>query len=84
MRKKNEIFQKVQLIIRQCSDEELKKINMEDSFRENLGFDSVQMVNFQICLEDEFEFIFDPIEDDFEEIFKRVKNVCDYLERLLN
>ncbi len=84
MKTYDEIFQKVQQIIRNCSDNELPKITINDRFETELGFDSVEMVNLQISLEDEFDFIFDPIEDDFEQIFDSVKSVCDYLKDILN
>lgn len=83
MEKYNEIFQKVQQIIRKCAENELNEIKINDQFKTDLGFDSVEMVNLQISLEDEFNFIFDPIEDDFEQIFDSVKSVCDYLKDIV-
>lgn len=84
MKTYDEIFQRVQEIIRNCTENELPEITINNRFDVELGFDSVEMVNLQISLEDEFDFVFDPIEDDFEQIFYSVKSVCDYLKDVID
>lgn len=83
MKTYDEIFQDVIQIMQRCSDKPLPEINLNDNLKAGLGFDSVAMVNLQISLEDEYNFIFDPIEDDFDQIFSSVKNICDYLKDIV-
>lgn len=84
MKTYDEIFERVQQLIRNCTENELPEITINNRFDVELGFDSVEMVNLQISLEDEFDFVFDPIEDDFEQIFYSVKSVCDYLKDVID
>ena len=50
-----------------------------ESMLMDLGYDSISMIHLQVEIEDEFRFMFDPKEDDFEEIFSTVGKLCDYV-----
>ncbi len=50
------------------------------NLRDDLEMDSLDMVMFQVEIEDEFRIVFDPIEDDFERIFETFGSLCSYLE----
>ena len=50
---------------------------------DDLGFDSVNLLYLQVAVEDEFDIKFDPILDDFSEIFRNLKNLCECVERKL-
>lgn len=52
----------------------------ERKLREDLGMDSLALVMFQVEIEEEFRFTFDPIEDDFEKIFATCGSLYHYLE----
>lgn len=48
--------------------------------RDDLGFDSIDLVVLQVELEDYFHIRFDPLEDDFIKIFNSVGTLCECLE----
>lgn len=46
----------------------------------DLQMDSFDIVTIQVVLEDEFNFEFNPMEDDFESIFSTMGNLTAYLQ----
>lgn len=58
-----------------------EKINPNSLLQEDLGMESLQLVLLQVELENEFGFTFDPIDDNFFEIFKSISSVCDFVIR---
>lgn len=52
----------------------------EKKLREDFGMDSVDLVMFQVEIEEEFRFEFDPIKDDFEKIFESCGSLYQYLK----
>jgi acyl carrier protein len=77
-----EIYLTIKDIVKNLTDEEYE-MKMENSFVDDLGFDSVNLLYLQVAVEDEFDIKFDPILDDFSEIFKNLKNLCECVERKL-
>lgn len=59
-----------------CDADEL--LNSNPKLRD-LGFDSISLIELQVEIEDEFEFLFDAIEDDFDEIFFSFESLCKYV-----
>lgn len=55
----------------------------EIRLQEDLGMESLQLVELQIELESMFRITFDPMEDDFFEIFQTVGSLYDTMERKL-
>lgn len=55
-------------------------LEQETNLRDGLEMDSLAMVLFQVEIEEEFRFTFDPIEDDFERIFETFGSLYSYLE----
>ncbi len=55
-------------------------LELERNLREDFGMDSLILVVFQVEIEEEFRFTFDPIEDDFEKIFETCGSLYSYLE----
>lgn len=74
------IFEKVTELVENCNKELERNIEAGDRIVEDLGFDSIQLINLQVTLEDTFDFMFDPIDDDFSEIFYNIDSICKYLE----
>lgn len=62
---------------------ELRKVPLDADIRMRLGFDSIMLVILQITLEDTFHIRFDPVKDDFREIFSTVGTICSYVENSL-
>lgn len=52
----------------------------ESRLREDLHMESLQLVLLQVELESAFGFTFDPLDDDFREIFRTVESVCRYVK----
>ena len=77
-----EIYLTIKDIVKNLTDEEYE-MKMENSFVDDLGFDSVNLLYLQVAVEDEFDIKFDPILDDFSEIFRNLKNLCECVERKL-
>lgn len=59
-----EIYLTIKDIVKNLTDEEYE-MKMENSFVDDLGFDSVNLLYLQVAVEDEFDIKFDPILDDF-------------------
>lgn len=57
----------------------VESVAAETNLRDGLEMDSLTLVLLQVELEEEFRFIFDPIEDDFEQIFDTFGSLCAYL-----
>lgn len=74
-----EIYKKVVRCIEDACEREFADITPSSRLREDLQMDSLQMVLFQVRLEDEFLFSFDPMEE-MAKIFFCVESVCRYLE----
>jgi len=74
------IFEKVTELVENCNKELERNIEAGDRIVEDLGFDSIQLINLQVTLEDTFDFMFDPIDDDFSVIFYNIDSICKYLE----
>ena len=56
----------------------------EHRLRDDLGLDSLAMVNLQVIIEDEFDMRFDPIETDLAEVFETVESLADFLVSYLD
>ena len=71
--------------IKQCVEAALERSvdNLEPSMSlsDDLEMESLQMVLFQVELEDTFGISFDPIEDDFFEIFSTIGSVYLYVKK---
>lgn len=49
--------------------------------RDDIGLDSIDLVILQIDIEDRFHIRFDPLKDDFSEIFYSIGTLCEFLEK---
>ena len=58
-----------------------KKVNLESNLKDDLGFDSISLVELQILIEEEFNIRFNPIETDLSEVFKTIASLIEYLEK---
>ena len=74
-----EIYKKVVRCIEDACEREVADIMPSSRLREDLQMDSLQMILFQVRLEEEFLFSFDPMEE-MAKIFYSVESVCRYLE----
>lgn len=61
----------------------LKKIGPNMRLQEDLEMESLQLVELQIELETAFSITFDPIEDDFFEIFQTIGTLYDAVAKKL-
>lgn len=64
-------------------DHEIQEITLDTDIRKDLNFDSVMLVVLQIDIEDEFHIRFDPVRDDFQQIFTTVRSIGRYVEKCL-
>lgn len=76
---KKDVYLTIKDIVINIMDEEYE-IKKESLFVNDLGFDSINLLYLQVAVEDEFDIKFDPVQDDFSEIFKDIKSLCDYVE----
>ena len=60
---------------------ENKELNLNNSLKNDLGFDSISLVELQILIEEEFNIRFNPIETDLSEVFKTIASLIEYLEK---
>ena len=60
--------------------QELFEINFNDSLRDDLKLDSINLVNLQVAIEDSFDIRFNPLESDLALIFKTVGSLLSFLE----
>ena len=58
----------------------LNPILLEHRLREDLELDSLDMVNLQVAVEDEFDIRFDPVETDLTEVFQTVGSLAEFLK----
>ena len=58
-----------------------KDICLESNLKNDLGFDSISLVELQILIEEEFNIRFNPIETDLSEVFKTITSLIEYLEK---
>ena len=59
------------------------EIAIEDKLREDLGIDSLGMVNLQVTIEDNLNIRFDPIENDLTEVFDTVGSLASFVDEYL-
>jgi len=71
---------KLFIIIADQLDIPIGQITLDSSFADNLNADSLDQVEMIMAVEEKFGII---IEDEDAEKFETVKNVLDYLERVL-
>ncbi|NDV57969.1 acyl carrier protein [Bacteroides sp. 519] len=60
-----------------------EEISVNASLRNDLAFDSIAIVNLQVLLEDEFDFRFNPVVDDFSKIFYSIETLTYYISLLI-
>lgn len=57
--------------------------NRSTRLAENLQLDSFSIITLQVAIEDNFHIQFDPLEDDFVEIFCTMGQLVDFVDRKL-
>lgn len=77
----NDIYKKVIACAEEACETEFKEISLASRLRDDLQMDSLQLVMFQVNLENEFAFYFDPMEE-LATIFNTIESVCEYIEKL--
>ena len=80
----NELFNRIKKCINTTLEQEDEQITLEMSLTDDLEMESLHIVTLQVELEDEFAVQFDPLEDDFFEIFQTVGSVYEAIERKLS
>lgn len=76
-------YDRVVICIQNACEKKFPHIRLESKLQEDLGMESLQLVMLQVGLEEEFSYTFDPLEDNFREIFSTVESVCNYfMERI--
>lgn len=77
---KTELEKRVLECLNRAHSVPVEDLKPEANLRDWLEMDSLEMVMLQVEIEEEFQFTFDPIEDDFEKIFETFGSLCTYLE----
>lgn len=78
---REEIFEGVKKVVMEAIDEEGKVITEDTSIVDELGLDSLDIVEMLMALEEEFDI---SIEDSAAEKFVKVSDVIDYIEKAKN
>jgi acyl carrier protein len=74
-----EIYQAVKKIIMDLFGIDEDMISPNKKFREDLCLDSINMVNLQVAVEDDFDIRFDPISTDLAEVFSSVDTLTKFI-----
>jgi len=78
--RKEDLLKKILIIIVENFNWLNDKIILpEDRLREDLGLDSLGMVNLQVSIEDEFGIRFDPVETDLTEVFNTINSLIEFV-----
>lgn len=80
----DEFFERVKACAAKALREKEIVCGRESRLREDLEMTSMTLVLFQTELETEFDFQFDPIEDNFEKIFETMGSVCTAVQEKLS
>lgn len=89
MTDEKKLFHAVVDVINQTCEDDMAaccpetEITRDTDLKLDLGLDSIGLVVLQVNLENQFGIQFDPLEDDFDEIFYRVQDVYRYVCRKL-
>lgn len=75
------IFESVKKVVMEAIDEEGKVITEDTSIVDELGLDSLDIVEMLMALEEEFDI---SIDDSVAEKFVKVSDVIDYIEKAKN
>ncbi len=75
------VFEKMQQILAEQLDADIESITLETDIQDDLGADSLDVVEMLMSIEDEFEI---EIPDDQIENLKTVGNVVDYITEHMN
>lgn len=78
------LFNKVVGCIQTACEGHVGEVRPEKRLQEDLNMESLQLVLLQVELEIAFGFTFDPLEDDFRQIFHTAESVYDYVKARLN
>ena len=73
------IYNKVVNCIKSVMKNKEQEIRPESRLQEDLLLESIHILMLQVALEEVFYFQFDPMEDNFRQIFATVKSVSDYV-----
>lgn len=74
------LFDRVADCIRTACEGTAGEVRPESRLQEDLGMESLQLVLLQVELEAAFGFTFDPLDDDFRQIFRTAESVYDYVK----
>ena len=69
--------------IRNVMESSELEISPESRLQEDLSFDSIHILMLQVALEEIFCFRFNPMEDNFRQIFATVGSIVDYISDLV-
>ena len=75
---REEIFESVKKVVMEAIGDEEKEITEDTSIVDELGLDSLDIVEMLMALEEEFEI---SIDDSVTEKFVKVSDVIDYVEK---
>ena len=75
------IYDKVIECIKKVMEDKEQKILPESRLQDDLLMESIHILMLQVALEETFYFQFDPMEDNFRQIFATVNSVCDYVSK---
>ncbi len=75
------MFEKLEnLLVKNFQWIEKDTIKNSSKIREDLGLDSISLVNLQILVEDEFQIKFNPVEDDITRIFNTIDSLLSFIK----
>ena len=87
MQKSSEISGEIMETIKKCAElaleRKLDSFSPGLSLTDDLNMESIHLVAFQVEIEDAFQIEFDPLQDDFYEIFRTVFSVYQTVEKKL-
>ena len=73
------VYEKVVICIKNVMENQELEIMPESRLQEDLSMESIHILMLQVSLEETFCFRFDPMQDNFRQIFATVNSVCEYV-----
>ncbi len=78
--KREEIFKIVAQMINEINENNVQDIREESNLVKDLRLDSINLVNLQVLIEDEFHIYFNSMDDDMTETLESVHSLIDKIE----
>jgi|AATD01.1.fsa_nt_gi acyl carrier protein len=78
--KRAEILGILENMVNDINEGKVHNVTEQSNLLKDLGMDSINLVNLQVMIEDEFHIYFNPMEDNLTETFETMHSLIDKIE----